>query len=79
MEGNFYISDKVITLPGRRNISYAEAYKKCPMEAQAYGRCVEAGQVNRSLAKNLCQKERVDLRSCVDGHLKGYIKSRSKE
>ncbi|RNF22803.1 uncharacterized protein Tco025E_03118 [Trypanosoma conorhini] len=64
MEGNFYISGSVIKRELRSN--YGRLYAKCREEAAAYGRCIEAGQVNRNLAQGLCGEERRALRACVD-------------
>lgn len=63
MEGNFYISDKVVdnVITSR----WSQAYQTCREPAQLYGRCVEGGQINRALKKNLCEAQREALRQCV--------------
>ncbi|KAF8277646.1 hypothetical protein TcBrA4_0109140 [Trypanosoma cruzi] len=66
MEGNFYVSGSVIKRELRSN--YGKNYAKCHEEAVAYGRCIEAGQINRNLTQGLCHEERQALRACVDMH-----------
>ncbi|KEG06243.1 hypothetical protein DQ04_15051000 [Trypanosoma grayi] len=66
MEGNFYVSGTVIQRELRSH--YGSCLAKCRDEAAAYGRCVEAGQINRNLAHGSCSEERRALRACVDAH-----------
>ncbi|KAG5506577.1 hypothetical protein JIQ42_06829 [Leishmania sp. Namibia] len=68
MEGNFYVSDVVIDRELKSK--YGMAYIKCPNEAKRYGQCVEAGQINRTLQRDSCAKERQALRACVSKHLR---------
>lgn len=68
MEGNFYISDKVVDM--EITSKYNIAYSQCREAAEAYGRCVEGGQINRALKKDICQAERAALRDCVREYLR---------
>lgn len=68
MDGNFYISDKVIDTA--ISSKYSVAYEQCREPAEAYGRCIEGGQINRMLKKNVCESERAALRECVKEYLK---------
>ncbi|KAH9586374.1 hypothetical protein LSM04_008443 [Trypanosoma melophagium] len=76
MEGNFYISDTVI----QRELQsrYGRCFTQCREEVNAYGRCVEAGQINRNLTQGLCSNERRALRACVEAHGK-KIKEAARE
>eukprot|EP00796_Vickermania_ingenoplastis_P000621 gene623-343_t len=67
MEGNFYVSDKVVDLEIASH--YSRAYAQCRPQAEAYGRCVEGGQINRALKKNICEEQRHALRECVKEYL----------
>mmetsp|Transcript_71504 Transcript_71504/g.83180 ORF Transcript_71504/g.83180 Transcript_71504/m.83180 type:complete len:81 (-) Transcript_71504:101-343(-) len=63
-EGNFYISEVTVRLPLRSKV--AEAMKKCRAESEMYAKCVDAGQVNRTLLRDCCLEERIALRKCTD-------------
>ncbi|EPY31594.1 hypothetical protein STCU_03377 [Strigomonas culicis] len=68
MEGNFYISNKIIDR--KLQSQYGNAYRHCPQEAAAYGSCIEAGLVNRSTPQHLCHAQREALTRCVTTQLK---------
>jgi hypothetical protein len=70
-EGNFYVAETVI----RRELKskFGKGLTKCPAESEAYAKCIDARQVNRTMQRGCCESERKALRSCVDRHTKPQI------
>lgn len=68
MEGNFYVSPDAAGQPLRSQLG--RAYIKCKVESAAYGKCIEAAHVNKSVKKNLCLAEREQLDACVRAQVK---------
>lgn len=72
-EGNFYVAEAVT----RRQLKskFGQAVLKCPQEGEAYAKCIDMRQVNRSMEHGCCDAERKALRKCVDKHCKSLMSS----
>jgi len=64
MEGNFYTSQKSVSIRAKGQL--ARAYAQCQPQADAYGHCVEIAHSNKALEKDTCKEQRLALRECID-------------
>ena len=76
MEGNFYISERVVKR--RINSRLGEILNSCKEQSKAYVQCVEVHQVNHNLAQDVCHRERDALDTCIDEFSKKAKHSKTK-